>query len=66
MKTIFLTLLSILCIECVAQMYSVRGRVDVDNTVDINIDEVMGYMVGCHYSYTIDGKSYKAIDVYSR
>jgi len=44
----------------------VSGSVSVDNTVDINIDEVMGYTVGCHDSYTIDGKSYKAIDVYSR
>jgi hypothetical protein len=44
----------------------VSGSVSVDNTVDINIDKVMGYTVGCHDSYTIDGKSYKAIDVYSR
>lgn len=50
----------------------VRGSVDVDgsvsvaNTVDVNLDKVLGYPVGCHKSYTIDGKEYQAIDVYSR
>lgn len=41
----------------------VSGSVSVGNTVDINIDEVLGYPVGCRTSYDIDGKSYKSLDV---
>ena len=41
----------------------VRGSVDVDNTVDVNLDEVLGYPVGCRRSYTIDGRQFNSIDV---
>ena len=42
----------------------VHGCVSVDNTVDVNLDKVLGYPVGCHRSYTINGKEYQAIDVF--
>lgn len=42
---------------------NVSGSVSVDNTVDVNLDEVLGYPVGCRRSYTIDGREYQAIDV---
>lgn len=42
---------------------NVSGSVDVDNTVDVNLDEVLGYPVGCRPSYTIDGRQYHSIDV---
>ena len=42
----------------------VQGSVSVDNTVDVNLDEVLGYPVGCRTSYTIDGKQYNSIDFY--
>ena len=42
----------------------VRGSVSVDNTVDVNVDEVLGYPIGCHTSYTINGREYQAIDVH--
>lgn len=41
----------------------VSGSVSVDNTVDVNLDEVLGYPVGCRQSYTIDGRKYNSIDV---
>lgn len=41
----------------------VSGSVSVDNTVDVNLDEVLGYPVGCRRSYTIDGREYQSIDV---
>lgn len=41
----------------------VRGNVSVDNTVDVNLDEVLGYPVGCRRSYTIDGRQFNSIDV---
>jgi hypothetical protein len=41
----------------------VSGSVDIDNTVDVNLDEVLGYPVGCRTSYTIDGRQYQSIDV---
>ena len=41
----------------------VSGSVSVDNEVDVNLERVLGYRVGCHESYTIDGKDYHAIDV---
>ena len=41
----------------------VQGSVDVDNTVDVNLDEVLGYPVGCRTSYSIDGVQYNSIDV---
>lgn len=44
----------------------VSGSVNVRNTVDVNVDQVMGYQIGSHKSYTIDGKDYHAIDVYNR
>ena len=42
---------------------NVKGSVDIDNTVDVNLDEVLGYPVGCRTSYTIDGRQYNSIDV---
>ena len=42
---------------------NVSGSVSVDNTVDVNLDKVLGYPVGCRRSYTIDGREYQAIDV---
>lgn len=51
----------------------VNGSVEVTNDnlsvtgdVDVNIEEVLGDPIGCHRSYTIDGRDYWAIDVYSR
>ena len=44
----------------------VSGGVYIENTVDVNVDEVMGRQIGSHKSYTIDGKDYHAIDVYNR
>ena len=41
----------------------VSGNVSVGNTVDVNLDKVLGYSVGCHKSYTINGREYQAIDV---
>lgn len=43
----------------------VSGSIYVGNTVDVNVDGVMGYQIGSHKSYTIDGKDYHAIDVYN-
>ena len=42
----------------------IRGSVSVDNTVDVNVDKVLGYPIGCHKSYTINGREYQAIDVH--
>jgi len=42
----------------------VSGSVDVTNTVDVNLEEVIGHTVGCHRSYTQDGREYQAIDVF--
>lgn len=42
----------------------VSGSVSVDNTVDVNLEEVIGHTVGCHTSYTKDGREYQAIDVF--
>ena len=42
----------------------VSGSVDVTNTVDVNLEEVIGHTVGCHRSYTKDGREYLAIDVF--
>lgn len=44
----------------------VSGSVGVANTVDVNLNEVLGYSVGCRKSYTIDGREYQAIDVCNR
>ena len=33
-------------------------------TVDVNLEEVIGHTVGCHRSYTKDGREYQAIDVF--
>ena len=42
----------------------VLGSVDVTNTVDVNLEEVIGHTVGCHRSYTKGGREYQAIDVF--
>ena len=50
----------------------VSGSVDVDNTVDVyvnntvdvNLEKVIGHTVGCHRSYTKDGREYQAIDIF--
>lgn len=52
-------------------VYVRGGRIDADayvngGEIDVNVDKVMGYPVGCHKSYTVDGKAYHAIDVYNR
>ena len=41
----------------------VSGSVSVDNTVDINIQEILGRNAGCRRSYTIDGVEYQSLDV---
>lgn len=41
----------------------VSGSVNVDNTVDVNIDEILGRPAGCRTSYTIDGREYQSLDV---
>lgn len=48
------------------KVYVTGGDVDarVWNTVDVNLDKVLGYPIGCHTSYKIDGKEYQAIDVH--
>ena len=51
---------------------NVSGEVDVRNTVDVDvqnqvsvdIERVLGYPIGCHKSYTINGREYQAIDVF--
>lgn len=45
---------------------AVEGWVEVSNTVDVNLDKVLGYPVGCRESYTIDGQKYHSIDVCDR
>lgn len=44
----------------------VRNTVDVDvqNQVSVDIERVLGYPIGCHKSYTINGREYQAIDVF--
>jgi len=44
----------------------VKGTVDVENTVDVNIDEILGRPAGCRTSYTIDGREYQSLDVSTR
>jgi hypothetical protein len=41
----------------------VSGSVSVDNTVDINIQEILGRSAGSRRSYTIDGVEYQSLDV---
>ena len=41
----------------------VSGSVSVDNTVDVNIDEILGRPAGCRTSYSIDGREYHLLDV---
>ena len=51
---------------------NVSGTVDINNTVDVDvqnqvsvdIERVLGYPIGCHRSYTINGREFQAIDVY--
>ena len=38
--------------------------VDVQNQVSVDIERVLGYPIGCHKSYTINGREYQAIDVF--
>ena len=44
----------------------VSGTVSVQNKIDVNLDTVMGYTIGCHESYKDKetGKKYVAIDVH--
>lgn len=44
----------------------VSGSVSVDNTVDINIQEILGRKAGTRESYTIDGVQYNSLDVSNR
>lgn len=39
------------------------GNIEVDNTVDVNLDEILGDPAGARRSYTIDGKEYNSLDV---
>lgn len=41
----------------------VSGSVSVENTVDINIQEILGRSAGSRRSYTIDGEEYQSLDV---
>ena len=41
----------------------VTGSVDVDNTVDINIQQILGNNAGARRSYIIDGVEYNSLDV---
>ena len=43
--------------------YVKGGNIEVDNTVDINLNEILGYPAGTRTSYTIDGKAYNSLDV---
>ena len=40
--------------------------VSVENEVDVDVQKVLGYPVGCHKSYNVDGDEYHAIDVWDR
>lgn len=44
----------------------VRNTVDVDvqNQVSVDIERVLGYPIGCHKSYTVNGREYHAIDIF--
>lgn len=44
----------------------VRNIVDVDvqNQVSVDIERVLGYPIGCHKSYTVNGREYHAIDIF--
>ena len=48
------------------KVYVVGGNLDaqVSGSVDVNLEEVIGHTVGCHRSYTKDGREYQAIDVF--
>lgn len=41
----------------------VSGSVDIDNTVDINLKEILGQYAGARRSYVIDGVQYNSLDV---
>jgi hypothetical protein len=43
---------------------NIRGSVNVNGNVDVNLEKVLGRPVGCHKSYVIDGREYHAIDVF--
>lgn len=40
--------------------------VSVENEVEVDLQKVLGYPIGCHRSYNIDGKEYQAVDVWNR
>lgn len=40
--------------------------VNVENEVEVDLQKVLGYPVGCRRSYNVDGKEYQAIDVWNR
>lgn len=44
----------------------IRNTVDVDvqNQVSVDIERVLGYPIGCHKSYTVNGREYHAIDIF--
>lgn len=42
----------------------VHGSVSVDNTVAVDVEEVLGDRVGAHKAYTSSGRQYWAIDVF--
>ena len=44
----------------------VKGTVEIENSVDVNLIGVMDENVGCHESYQVSGEKYWAIDVYNR
>jgi hypothetical protein len=44
----------------------VKGSVDIDNTVDVNLEEILGYKVGCHDSYVgNNGQQHVGLDVFN-
>ena len=44
----------------------IRNTVDVDvqNQVSVDIERVLGYPIGCHKSYSVNGREYHAIDIF--
>lgn len=44
----------------------VSGSVDIYNTVDVNLEEILGYKAGTRRSYVIDGVQYNSLDVSQR
>lgn len=44
----------------------VTGNVKIDNIVDVNLEEILGYKAGTRRSYTINGVEYNSLDVSPR